>query len=155
MEWRTVHSKTGYGKYYLGREDGRPKTGLAHREIYSQQVGPIPGGLEIDHLCRNRRCVNVDHLEVVTHTENMRRAKGQVDGICKKGHNDWFVDKYGVRKCRECRRATAREHAARKRAKDPEGERLKLQKWRNENREKYNEQAREYRAKERIDDENA
>lgn len=47
---------------------------LAHRLAYEELVGPIPDGLEIDHLCRNRGCVNPAHLEPVTHVENLRRA---------------------------------------------------------------------------------
>lgn len=48
----------------------------AHRFMYEQMVGPIPQGLTLDHLCRNKRCINPDHLEAVTQTENTRRAMG-------------------------------------------------------------------------------
>lgn len=47
---------------------------LAHRYAYELLVAPIPPGLEIDHLCRNQRCVRPEHLEPVTHAENMRRG---------------------------------------------------------------------------------
>lgn len=53
---------------------GRTGTGGAHRAVYQERVGPIPEGLQLDHLCRVRNCVNPDHLEPVTHTENMRRS---------------------------------------------------------------------------------
>jgi hypothetical protein len=46
---------------------------LIHRKHYEQFKGPIPDGLEIDHTCRNTRCVNPEHLEAVTHAENLRR----------------------------------------------------------------------------------
>lgn len=46
----------------------------AHRVYYERDVGPIPDGLEIDHLCRVRRCCNPEHLEPVTHAENVRRG---------------------------------------------------------------------------------
>ncbi len=48
---------------------------MAHRYAYEAAVGPIPAGLEIDHLCMQRRCVNPEHLEPVTHEENNRRAR--------------------------------------------------------------------------------
>jgi len=45
-----------------------------HRVMYEEDVGPIPDGLEIDHLCRNRACCNPAHLEPVTHSENVARS---------------------------------------------------------------------------------
>lgn len=64
---------------------------MAHRWAYEQQVGPIPEGLEIDHLCRNRACVNVEHLEPVTRRENILRgvsmtAQHARKTHCKQGH---------------------------------------------------------------------
>lgn len=47
---------------------------VAHRVVYSVLIGPIPAGLYLDHLCRNKKCVNPSHLEPVTHQENIRRA---------------------------------------------------------------------------------
>ena len=47
---------------------------LAHRVYYERHVGPVPEGLELDHLCRNPGCVNPEHLEPVTHAENIRRG---------------------------------------------------------------------------------
>lgn len=67
-EWQANLIGTGYGQF---RHCGRSK--LAHRHEYEWRYGPIPYGLELDHLCRNKRCVNPDHLEAVTHTENMQR----------------------------------------------------------------------------------
>jgi hypothetical protein len=58
---------TGYGKKQYCK-----KTFLAHRWVYEQRVGPIPGGMVIDHTCRNRSCVNPRHLRVVSQTENVR-----------------------------------------------------------------------------------
>jgi hypothetical protein len=47
----------------------------AHRFAYLEFVGPIPDGLVLDHLCRNKKCVNPDHLEPVTNAENLRRGR--------------------------------------------------------------------------------
>ena len=68
-EWTADRAKSGHGRI---RVDGR--TQMAHRIAYELLVGPIPEGLELDHLCRNTCCVNPDHLDPVTHLENMRRG---------------------------------------------------------------------------------
>ena len=47
---------------------------MAHRLVYEREVGPIPDGLEIDHLCREKACLNPAHLEVVSRGENIRRS---------------------------------------------------------------------------------
>jgi hypothetical protein len=62
---------SGYGRQ-LTLPDGRQVK--AHRAYYEYFVGPVPEGLELDHLCENRWCVNPGHLEPVTHTENIRRS---------------------------------------------------------------------------------
>lgn len=66
---RSVLPRWGYG---MAWRNG--KHVLAHRWFYEQVKGPIPAGYQLDHLCRNRRCVNPAHLEVVTRRENMRRG---------------------------------------------------------------------------------
>lgn len=71
--WVAYCTPRGYGRYNL---DGR--ICFAHRVAYEDQRGPIPDGLELDHLCRNTSCVNPDHLEPVTRRENILRGLGPI-----------------------------------------------------------------------------
>lgn len=80
--WMAAIHWTGYG---VGKD------GLAHRHSYEAFVGPIPSGLQIDHLCRNRWCVNPAHLEAVTQKVNIMRghgfgAKNARRTHCPRGH---------------------------------------------------------------------
>ena len=75
-EWLAGKDPSGYGSV---RWEGRTRG--AHRVAYEVLVGPVPDGLELDHLCRNRACINPAHLEPVTRRENVRRGFGPA-GIC-------------------------------------------------------------------------
>lgn len=66
--WQGNTDRNGYGMVrVLG------KNVLTHRQMWIQENGPIPEGMELDHLCRNRNCLNLEHLELVTRAENMKR----------------------------------------------------------------------------------
>jgi hypothetical protein len=107
--WTGARQSKGYGNAYSTATGVR----LAHRLTYELLVGPIPDGLELDHLCRVRHCVNPAHLEPVTHCENVLRgesptAKNAPRIKCINGHpfdaqNTRRVPG-GARRCRACAR---------------------------------------------------
>lgn len=117
-EWTGCASR-GYGQFRVGA-----RMQQAHRVAYELLVGPTPEGLEIDHLCRNRACVNPSHLEPVTHRVNLLRgetlpAANVVKTHCPLDHpyDEANTRLYrGKRVCRECHRREQREYRARKMA---------------------------------------
>lgn len=102
---------------------------LAHRVAYELSKGPIPGGLELDHLCRNPACINPDHLEAVTRKVNQNRGRA-AEATKERHRNKLFCDNCGgpleflyrssrrsgqlQRGCRSCRRASGRAYDARR-----------------------------------------
>ena len=112
----------GYGRFYTPERNA----GLAHRWAYEHLVGPVPEGLQLDHLCRNRGCVNPEHLEPVTQWENVMRGRGlaaQNASLthCRQGHeltpeNVYIRAANPWRGCRICQREYDRRRRERRRA---------------------------------------
>ena len=118
-QWTGAVQGRGYGTFRVARQTGGPmKTVLAHRFAYETFIGPVPDGLELDHICRNRRCVGVDqtgqplvpaHIEAVTHSVNVMRgatpgktrARQGAKTHCPRGHpydeRNTYVDRAGRR----------------------------------------------------------
>lgn len=95
--WVGYIDRYGYGtRYFEGRTQG------VHRIAYQLLIGPVPAGLQLDHLCRVKNCVNVEHLEPVTGAVNTRRAR-LIKTRCPAGHAyDYVVSTTGERRCRAC-----------------------------------------------------
>jgi hypothetical protein len=110
----TAATTNGYG--VVQAEPGSRRIVRAHRLVYELLVSPIPDGLQLDHLCRNRACVNPEHLEPVTRKENILRgtAPSAVHArkeACPQGHPyDRTVTRRGTteRRCSVCERTRAR-----------------------------------------------
>lgn len=118
IPWNKALDADGYGRAI---RDGKSK--MAHRVVYEEKIGPIPEDLQIDHLCRNRGCVRVEHMEVVTLKENVLRGEGYTavkarQTRCIVGHplegNNLRVLTGGGRECKECSRRRWREYRLRK-----------------------------------------
>lgn len=114
--WTGATMKSGYGVINRGRSEG---TALVHRVSYELRVGEIPAGLQLDHLCRVRNCVNPAHLEPVSQKTNLLRgesdsAKNARKSHCPRGHELAEPNlmpsqaRRGQRSCLACSRAQSR-----------------------------------------------
>lgn len=113
--WLGYVMPNGYGMIGGGGRKGGMR--LAHRVSYELHIGAIPKGMQLDHLCRVRCCVNPDHLEPVSQQENISRGSRPSSDVCAKGHvYDEPSGKYGRqgRLCMECCRVAARARYAHK-----------------------------------------
>lgn len=118
--WQGARTRKGYG--HIRSDDNGPLVAV-HRVAYVAFVGAIPEGLEIDHLCRVRHCVNPAHLEAVDHATNVRRGRRNQNhgkASCVRGHeftpDNTRRDSRGRRACRACGRERQRLHRERKRS---------------------------------------
>ena len=111
-EWQGATSAGGYGVSWSAG-----KASYVHRLVFEWVRGAIPPGLVLDHLCRNRRCCNPEHLEPVSDAVNLLRgsgapAKNAKKTACHRGHllsgSNLYLDRDGWRRCVECRRSCAR-----------------------------------------------
>ena len=118
-QWTGTISVKGYGRFRL-----QGRMAAAHRLAYHLAIGPVPQGLQLDHLCRNRGCVRPDHLEAVTARVNLLRGQTKAAANARKTHcpaghpyegeNLFVIAKRGIRKCRACHRVTAKASRDRK-----------------------------------------
>lgn len=112
--WTAATFSSGYGYFCISTARGARKQGVAHRVAYELIVGPIDARMELDHRCRRRECVNPDHLEQVTGSENVRRGVGPSiqrtrplwQTHCNRGHpfgpQNTRIGRSGQRVCRTC-----------------------------------------------------
>ena len=112
--WTGRLDASGYGEF-----DFHGRTNKAHIYSFSILKYDVPSGLELDHLCRVRHCVNPEHLEPVTHLENMRRGKWAQQTSCTQGHKytpeNLYINKTsGERVCKKCRAEYNRQYRLRK-----------------------------------------
>ncbi|MFG0329862.1 MAG: HNH endonuclease signature motif containing protein [Phycisphaerales bacterium] len=111
--WTASVNSDGYGQFRAGDEKR-----FAHRVVYEWFVRPLDPDLTLDHLCRNRACVNPDHLEEISLKENLRRGDAFIVNArkthCPQGHPYDRLDlRTGQRKCRRCQTAAQRRYKIR------------------------------------------
>jgi len=120
-DWRGAKFVDGYGNHSF-QVNNVKITRAAHRWAYWKWKGEIPAGMEIHHKCRNRACVNPDHLELLTREDHRKLHPSKLQDVCKRGHSmaDSYVDKTGKRIGRRCCRVCMLESVRRWQEKNKE-----------------------------------
>ena len=99
---------------------GKSHMVLVHRVAWEAKFGPIEDGMTVDHMCKQRRCCNVEHLRLLSNYENARRTMGRdwPIGRCVAGHpnSESYVQPNGRRLCHPCNRAAQARYQAKKAA---------------------------------------
>lgn len=115
--WPGAVNWDGYAQHQF-RQGTRWYGVAAHRAIYELVVGPIPEGLQLDHLCKTRACINPKHLEPVTPDVNKRRCGGATEYHCAAGHprneENTYTASNGSHRCRPCNSEAQRRYQAQK-----------------------------------------
>jgi hypothetical protein len=119
--WISTYSTASHGYAQIGWQTKQErKVVLAHRAAWEHVNGPVPPGMTIDHLCKQRRCVNPQHLRVLDNFENARRTSGRdwPMGECANGHpnSELYTQPSGKIVCRPCKQRWYANHEAKKRA---------------------------------------
>lgn len=118
--WQGAIDVDGYGRLSVGN-----KWKQAHRIEWERAYGPIPSHLQVDHICRNRACININHLELVTRKENILRGLGPTAinarrKVCVHGHtlegDNLRIRWDGHRECIPCSRRRVNDYGKRRRA---------------------------------------
>lgn len=107
--WISTHSTASHGYAQIGwSSPDERKIVLAHRASWEHSMGPVPLGYTLDHLCKQKRCVNPAHLRILPNYENARRTAGRdwPLGQCAHGHpnSESYVQPAGKRICRPCKK---------------------------------------------------
>lgn len=108
----SLYSCGSHGYPQIGWNDGGYQATLVHRVVWVAANGPIPPGMTVDHICRNKRCCRLDHLRLLTNLDNARDNGMSRRTHCPQGHAydeaNTYIDRRGHRKCRTCNRERRR-----------------------------------------------
>jgi len=125
--WEGAKNSWGYGQFY---PNGRKSQVRAHRFAFEETKGKIPNEMVLDHLCKNKACINPSHLEIVTSRENTLRGESPLAKFarqthCLRGHildekNTYYPTPF-KRYCRKCRIIRQRKHRQNKANRQAEG----------------------------------